>query len=211
MSKISFVYFDVSGVAIKDFSDTDEWDRMIDDELGIPSEYRSEFNSYYDSIEPEICTGKIHVDSLLPKIIKDFHATVDPTFSLQKYFVEHLSKNISIIEVMKKLVNRGVKIGLLTDQYPGMLELIFSTGLIDKSIFDVIIDSSIEKVHKPDKAIYNIAAKKAKNNPENILFIDNTKANLEAAKALGWHTFYYNSSDYDQSNQELADFIAQNL
>jgi HAD superfamily hydrolase (TIGR01509 family) len=211
MHKISFVYFDVGGVAIKDFSDTSKWDKMIDNQLGIPPKHRNDFNSFYDSIEPEICTGNIHVDSLLPKIIKEFHATVDPSFSLQKYFVEHFSKNISIIEVMQSLVKRDIKIGLLTDQYPGLLDAIFEKGLLDKSIFDVIIDSSIEKVHKPDKAIYILAATKAKNNPENILFIDNTKANIDAASTLGWQTFLYDSSDYDQANKDLAEFISQNL
>jgi len=44
-----------------------------------------------------------------------------------------------------------------------------------------------------------------------ILFIDNTQENIEAAEKLGFQTFWYDSANYQQSSQKLTRFIQEHL
>jgi FMN phosphatase YigB (HAD superfamily) len=38
-------------------------------------------------------------------------------------------------------------------------------------------------------------------------FIDNKTENLEIPKQLGWQTFWYDSKDYEQSSNELSEYV----
>lgn len=55
---------------------------------------------------------------------------------------------------------------------------------------DGAITSFEEKVMKPDARIFEIACKKLHIKPEETVFLDDSKANTEAAAALGFHTIH---------------------
>lgn len=209
MSHISFVYFDVGGVAIQDFSDSDKWQHMMAD-MGVRKEDIPAFDEMYDAFEIEVCMGHHHVDELVPKLINKFHLPIGSDFSMQKYFIDHFYENRGIWPIME-LAKKSCKLGLLTDIYPGMLEEIFRRGLIPQLGWDVIVNSSIEKVKKPMPEIYDLAELKAGVKPSDILFIDNREKNLVVPRARGWQTFLYDSRDYAKSSQDLADFLSSNL
>jgi putative hydrolase of the HAD superfamily len=61
---------------------------------------------------------------------------------------------------------------------------------------------------KPDPRIFEIAQQRAGVPANEILFVDNKQSHCEAAQALGWHAFYYNSADREQSARDLAAFLA---
>ena len=209
MSKISFVYFDVGGVAIQDFSDTNKWNVMIEEVLGIPLELRPQFDKLYNQYEDDICEGKIYVDDLKPYIKEKFNPKLSDNFSLLNYFVDNFLPNKSLWEIIANL-KKKVKVGLLTDQYPDMLQLIVDNGLFPPITWDAVIDSSIEKVRKPKPDIYQIAEHKAGVAPHEILFIDNREKNLAPARVLGWQTFLYDSRNYEESSKKLSAYL-QNL
>ncbi len=206
MTKISFIYFDVGGVAIKDFSDSPKWDNMIDSALGIPVKSRADFDKLYDQYEDDICLGKIEVDELKPYIKERFNPNLADDFSLLNYFLDHFEKNDVIWKIVNTL-NSDLKLGLLTDQYLGMLDGIFAKNLIPPRKWDAIIDSSVEGVRKPMPEIYKLAQDRAGVPPAEILFIDNRSKNLVVPKELGWQTFLYDSSNYDQANMDLEKFL----
>jgi|SRR5579871_105504 len=52
---------------------------------------------------------------------------------------------------------------------------------------DVVV-SGEEKLVKPGRAIFDLAARRFGHAPETMLFIDDSAANVEAAAALGWQT-----------------------
>ena len=210
MSKISFVYFDVGGVAIKDFSDTGKWSVMISDALGISPKDHTLFNDLFAEYEDDICTGKIEVDALQPFIKERFHVTLREDFSLLEYYLNHFEFNKDLWPIVEK-VKQKVKVGLLTDQYLGMLDGIFAKKLIPTKDWNAIIDSSVVGVRKPSPEIYEIAARKAGVPVGEILFIDNRQKNLVGAADAGWQTYVYDSREYDKANQELSTFFSQNL
>jgi FMN phosphatase YigB (HAD superfamily) len=204
MSKISFVYFDVGGVAIQDFSDSPKWDSMMD-VMGIPVDLRAEFDELYHTYDTEICLGK-HEDTLLPEIASRFNLSLPEGFSMRQYFLDHFDPNHSLWSIVAKL-KETTKIGLLTDQYPGMLTQITKLHLLPPVTWDVVIDSTQVGFRKPSPEIYHMAQDKAGVPPQEILFIDNREKNLVPARDLGWQTYFYDSRDYKKSSRDLLQFM----
>lgn len=208
MSKISFVYFDVGGVAIKDFSDTNKWNQLMD-AMGVPIDKRDEFNRIYKEYDDRICLG-LDIDDTMAVFVEKLNLKIDKDFSMLSYFVDNFEQNLGLWPIVD-LIKEKVKVGLLTDMYPRMLDLITTRKLLPPVVWDSIIDSSVEKVRKPMPEMYDLSAARAQTDPQEILFIDNRTWNIEGAQKSGWQTFLYNSSDYDQANKDLANFISQNL
>ena len=94
-------------------------------------------------------------------------------------------------------------IGLLTNMYPKLLRAINKRGLMPDIKWDVIIDSSIEGLRKPQTEIFELARDKAGVNNDETLFVDNTERNVEAAKRMGWQTYLYDPSNVSKSNLGL--------
>ena len=204
MPKISFVYFDVGGVAIQDFSDSPKWDSMMD-VMGIPVDRRAEFDELYHTYDTEICLGK-HEDTLLPEIASRFNLSLPEGFSMRQYFLDHFDPNTSLWPIVAHC-KKSASIGLLTDQYPGMLTQITKLHLLPPVAWSVVIDSTQVGFRKPMPQIYQIAQEKAGVPAGEILFIDNRQKNLIPAEALGWQTFFYDSKDYEKSSRDLLQFM----
>lgn len=202
MAKISFIYFDVGGVAIQDFSDSPKWDIMMAD-MGLDKFDRKIVDEIYDSHEDEIAIGHRHVDSLIEIYKKEFNISLDPAFSMQKYFVNHFKKNIDLWPIIFGL-KKSTQIGLLTDMYPGMLDEIIANDLLPIIEWDQIVDSSVEGMRKPMPEIYKLATARAGVPANEILFIDNRQKNIVGAQGAGWQTFFYDSSNYAQANLDLS-------
>lgn len=66
-------------------------------------------------------------------------------------------------------------------------------GLTD--LADAVVSSAVERVAKPDPAIYRIAAERAGVPVERCLFVDDRPENTDAAAALGMTTVLYREPD----------------
>ena len=75
----------------------------------------------------------------------------------------------------------------------------------DAMSFLDVVDGGIlsyrDRVVKPDEAIYKLLMERYELVPEKTVFIDDTPANIEAAKRLKWHGIVY--GDYDQVVEDL--------
>ncbi|MFH2085427.1 MAG: HAD family hydrolase [bacterium] len=204
MTKISFVYFDVGGVLIKDFSVTNKWEEMLLD-LGIKENNFDKFNGIYDRHARQINTH-LEIDKLLPQLSKEFGIEFPKNYSWLDDFIARFEVNPHITPIVKQL-NMSYKLGLLTNMWPGMLDKIFAADLMPPATWQVIVDSTIVDMQKPDREIYEYAQDKAGVPASEILFIDNTPKHLIEPKQLGWQTFFYDSRNYAKSTHELANFL----
>ena len=59
-----------------------------------------------------------------------------------------------------------------------------------------------EGVRKPDEKIYKIVSDRLKMQPSDLVFIDDSAANVEAARLLGWKGIVFR--DADQLKKDLA-------
>ena len=206
MKNVKFVYFDLGGVAILDFSGTNKWFELRK-ELGIGTEKEKQFREFWEKYETELSIGKKDTEKLLVLMRKQFNIKVQDNYSLLvDGFISRFEANKSIWSVIDE-IHKKCKIGLLTNAYPGMLNALDDKGILPNIEWDVVIDSSIVGLRKPDYKIYETAQKKTGLTGKEILFIDNSSENIEAAKDLnGWKTFLYNSSKTKESSHKLAEF-----
>lgn len=198
---IKFVYFDVGGVVIKDFSGTNKWEELKQG-IGIKPEQDKEFIEFFDKYEPEVCLGR-DIETLVPLMKEKFNLTLPNDYSFLKDFVYGFERNDSIWPVIEK-AKRKFKIGLLTNMYTNMLDMIKERDLLPKVEWDVVIDSSIEKVIKPTEAIFKLAQERAEVNGKEILFVENGKKHVEAAMKFGWQTLLYDPVNLEESNRKLT-------
>ena len=202
---ISFVYFDVGGVVIRDFSKTNKWSIMKYD-LGVPEEINKDFDRLFDYYElNELCLSR-DVETLIPIFENKFNIHFPKNYSWLNDFANRFEKNYFIWPVIKK-INKNCRIGLLTNMYLGMFKAIQNRSLLPPFNWDVLVDSSVERLQKPDPKIYELAEKKSKSKHKEILFIDNGKKNIDAAKKFGWKTFLYDPSDHKESCQNLLTYF----
>lgn len=199
---IEFIYFDVGGVVVLDFSKTDRWEELLDD-LNINQ--RESFTALFDVYEPELCTGT-HISEFIKAAENNLKVKFPPNYSMIDDFVSRFEPNPTLGELIFQLKSK-YKIGLLTNMYPQMLETIINQKLLPEVKWDAIIDSSNVKCKKPDSQIYQIAEEKSQTVPENILFVENTQKHIDAAKNRNWQTFLYDPANIDKSNKELQDLL----
>jgi len=200
--KISFVYFDLGGVVELDFSGTNKWAKLKK-ELGITADKDNEFEDFWDKYEAEVCIGR-NVETLIPLIKKKFGSKFPDKYSfLIDGFVNRFEINKSIWSVIDKIHQR-CRVGLLTNMYPHMFEAIKNRSLLPNVTWDVIIDSSVVGIKKPDPRIFELSEQRAGVKGKEILFVENDPRNIRAAKDFGWQTFLYDSTHPKDSSNKLS-------
>ncbi len=85
-----------------------------------------------------------------------------------------------------EVIAARMKTGLLTNNVIGM----DPSGAIADVVahFDVVIESSVVGVRKPDPAFYDLACERLAITPNQAVFLDDLGINLKPAKALGMQT-----------------------
>lgn len=201
MTKNKFIYFDVGGVAMTDFSANNGWS-YLKKSLSDRETIEEEFDVWWKKEEDSIHIGGEKLDDLVPDLIESLDVSIEKDFSLMKAFIDRFETNEHIWPAID-LASSKANIGLLTNMYTGMFAEIANANLLPKANWAEIVDSSIERVRKPDAAIYEIAQDRANTKPEDIFFIDNLEENLVIPKQMGWSTFLYDPQNQEKSGKEL--------
>ncbi len=123
--------------------------------------------------------------------------------SLRETYFRHLRPNGPMIEYMRELRGRGMRMALLTNNVREW-EPHWRSKLpeIDE-IFEVVVDSAFVGMRKPDPAIYRLTLERLGDGlaPEECAFVDDNDVNCEAAAALGMRAVRFH--DADQAKGEL--------
>ncbi len=197
---IKFVYFDVGGVAILDFSGTQKWEELKRD-IGVTNENKEVFTEVWNRYKERVCLD-VDVDSLLPILTKEVGLHFSEGYSLLQDFVDRFEANPFIVPVITKAQSTS-KIGLLTNMYPRMFDAIQEHGILPDIQWDTIIDSSVVGFQKPDGKFFEIAEKAAGVARDSILYVENSLEHVNAAKEFGWQTFLYDSKNPKESSEKL--------
>lgn len=180
-SGVEFVYFDVNGCMVRFFH------RAFSDvtrDTGVPADIvEMTYWHYTDAV----CRGEMSMEDFNKASAKKFKvASID----WGKYYLGAIEP----IAETKELVAwaaKHYKIGLLTNIMPGMLEAMIKSHTISNVGYDAVVDSSKVGAIKPEAAIYDEATKQAGVEPERILLIDDSRANLMAAEQRGWRVLWF--------------------
>lgn len=113
-----------------------------------------------------------------------------------------LGNEKSTVNLMKQLKNHH-SIWLLSNTNPQHIRDEIETRYIFPDVVDGAVYSFNVGQRKPDIAIYQSALSLAKTLPEQALFIDDLKENIDAAKSIGMHGIHF------QSTQQLKTELIQ--
>lgn len=196
-SGIKFVYFDINGCLVRFFHRAFTKIAM---DTGIAADIvETAFWHYND----EVCTGQLSAKAFNKLFAKRLGIE---SIDWQPYYLAAVDPIPEMHELIKWAAH-NYRVGLMSNIGHGFIDDMMRCNLVPRAEYDTIIDSSEVGVIKPDPKIYKIAQQRAGVEPEQILFIDDSRTNLIPAQKLGWHVMWFN--DYD--SMESTDRIRQAL
>jgi epoxide hydrolase-like predicted phosphatase len=100
------------------------------------------------------------------------------------FLFAHLAVVPQVVDGISRLRERGFVTGLLTNNiveaWPTVVD-----GLEVAKLFDVVINSAFVGMRKPEERIYAYLIEQLETEPENVLFLDDNRVNIDAARAFG--------------------------
>lgn len=190
---VKFVYFDINGCLINFYFQVFS---EIAEDTGANSDHVEQLFWRYND---PACRGEISLSEFNKTMAKELKVL---NFDWQHYY----QKTVQPIEISQKYIQEVAKdfrIGLLSNIMNGQINALIDNGKLPDLKYDVIIDSSVVKSAKPDPEIYKIANERAGVKPEEILFVDDSRANLASASKMGWHTLWFNPYEPEESVQKV--------
>lgn len=103
---------------------------------------------------------------------------------VKKEFETNTKMDVLVLKLVQDLKNRGLKTALLSNASSNYLHGIDGFDRIEK-LFDHVVVSGDVGLAKPDPAIYKYTLELLGVEPKEAIFIDDSNANVETAKALG--------------------------
>ena len=186
------VFFDVNGCVVQF---THNAFAKLSQESGVPvSDIQNVFWEYDDAIN----RNEKSVDDINQALSELLHQEVD--------WLDYYLQTTEAIGGMHELmtwVSEHYHIGLLTNSMPGFVSALQATGKIPDVPFKAIIDSSEVGAMKPEDPMYDAAEKATGFSGNQILFVDDLRANLIAAKKFGWNTIWFDPYRPDVSTATI--------
>jgi putative hydrolase of the HAD superfamily len=109
-------------------------------------------------------------------------------------YFEALEPNPPMIELMRKLKSRGLRMALLTNNVREWEPLWRSMVPIDE-LFGDVVDSAFVGCRKPEREIYEIVLRRLGVTGDACLFVDDTEVNCDAARELGMSAVHFRSNE----------------
>ena len=191
MDNISCVLFDLGGVIVN-------WHNSwliqdVSDEFQLQKEKLSK--EFYKNL-PKIATGKINEKELWYVIGKELESkklmSLDESL-LDRIFQKHCSLNNSMINLSKKLSQKGITVGILSNTEPASYSAIEKLTSLDHFEYKFL---SYNIGHlKPNPEIYRHVIDNVQFPKEELFFIDDLKSNVESARSEGIDSVQYTSHD----------------
>ncbi|XP_078599605.1 acyl-CoA dehydrogenase family member 10-like isoform X1 [Branchiostoma floridae x Branchiostoma japonicum] len=119
---------------------------------------------------------------------------------LMPSFGQHITEPIpAMLDAVQCIKAEGIKTALLTNNW--LINRQQSFLPVDRRIFDVVVESAVERMRKPELKIYSHTLERLKVKPEEAVFLDDIGSNLKPAKEMGITTIQVES--VEQALQEL--------
>ena len=93
----------------------------------------------------------------------------------------HIQEDAEMVEALRRARSQGVRTGLISNS--------MGAGRYDRStfpeLFDGVVISGDEGMHKPEPAIYELGAQRVGLTPADCVFVDDLRENCDGAEAVG--------------------------
>jgi epoxide hydrolase-like predicted phosphatase len=125
--------------------------------------------------------------------------------SFRDSYFANLHTNDRMVEFMRELRGRGLRMALLTNNVREWEPLWRSMIPAIDDIFEVIVDSGFVGMRKPDPRIYELTLERLGDvRAEECVFVDDIDVNCEAARALGMRPVHFVDAEQAIAEVEAA-------
>lgn len=188
-SGASFIYFDVNGCLVRSYHQAFS---HLAERSGYPIDVVESLYWHYDEV---LNRGTMSMS--------DFNSILRERLGLPDIdWMQYYLSAVEPIPEMRELLiwaSGYYRVGLLTNMLPGFLRSLQERHILPDITYASIIDSSEVGAIKPEEAIFTTAQEHAGCNPDEIILIDDTRANLMAVERLGWHGLLFDGYDVEAS------------
>ncbi|MDB4916035.1 MAG: hypothetical protein JWM95_3679 [Gemmatimonadetes bacterium] len=199
---IKSVMMDVDGVLIDGRrEDGRPWHTSIENDLGFTYEalHREFFAAYWD----DIITGRIGMRARLDAALRNVASRVDPPTFLSYWFERDARIVDPLLMALASVRAKGVRVYLATNQ-----EHVRASYIMDTLGFGTRVDgifySAALGVKKPDSAFFTKVGAIVGLVGQEILLVDDSDANVSAARAVGWHALRWTAETSTRILEHLA-------
>ena len=170
-----------------------------------PKENKNIVERYYNrSVELGINDTKdIKEDKWFKQIKEEFNLECTPQ-KFYDYYIKEFDNIEDVVEYVHSLKEK-CQIGILSNL--GYLDKQRLDKQVELKKFDYVWLSFELKCRKPNEKIYKIVEEDCKIKPENILFIDDSKENIDTAKKLGWNTCNAYGYELNKIKEKVKEFL----
>ena len=184
--QIEAVVFDVGKVLV-------QWERDLPFRRLIPDQAERAY--FMDTVIPLDWHAQHDGGRPADEMITERNALFPEHAALIRAWLTHFNETIpgpvpGSPAIVEELTARGVPLYAITnfgaDTWAGFVpHWPLRTQFID------IVVSGVERLAKPNPAIYALAAARFGRAPGSMLFVDDSAANVEAARTCGWHAHHF--------------------
>lgn len=182
-SGVRFIYFDVNGCLVQFYHQA--FTRLAEETSNPADVVETAFWHYNDAV----CRGTMSMSDFNAALAQRLGVT---SIDWQKFYLD-AARPVSEMHELLKWASERYKIGLLTNIMPGFLAAMREHGQIPDLPYDAIVDSSEIGAIKPEAKMYSAAQERAGVGANEILLIDDSRANLIAAERTGWNVLWFDS------------------
>jgi putative hydrolase of the HAD superfamily len=188
------------------------------DETGIPPEalgMAMQRIAEADGEHPlyELERGRMTEASFLERLGDELVAELGHRPELHRFseiYFEALEPNEPMIDLMRSLRARGLRMALLTNNVREWEPHWRSMMPVDE-LFELVVDSAFVGMRKPEPEIYDLTLERLRAldgagdlAPSDCLFVDDVQPNVEAARALGMNAVHFQTNDQAVGEIEAA-------
>jgi FMN phosphatase YigB (HAD superfamily)/DNA-binding XRE family transcriptional regulator len=190
-SGVSFVYFDVNGCLIRYY---ERAFAQLAAKFNVPADViETAFWHYND----DACRGTMSSHDFSLALAARIGV---PELDWKAEYLQVTEPMPEMQELLKWTADH-YKTGLLTNITGGFMSGLRDQGKIPALPYDAVVDSSEIGSIKPESKIFEIAQARAGVPPSEILLIDDTRGNLNAAESFGWNVLWF---DYARPEESVA-------
>jgi len=204
---IKTVLFDVGGVLISDSSFQKAFTTFVSESYELDDFYQSNKRYFFVyQLLKELETGALDDRQFWSKMTEKIER--EPIQTVENFFSEIApieERSQSILDLVEKLQQANIFVGILSNTSKSYSQRLRTLGYYQA--FEKIYLSCDIGFWKPDVQAYAYVAKDLNFQPEEILFIDDSKANIEAAEKFGMQTILFDSQKSTEIIQTILDLI----
>ncbi|MEM4598151.1 MAG: HAD family phosphatase [Candidatus Diapherotrites archaeon] len=194
---VKAIMFDIGGVLVERPS-RKRLD-LFSKEFKLNEEQKEEAAKAYKALEKKWMKGLITEKELISGILKRIGVKAKAKIVWKKYFKKAYKEKKEVIAIAKALKKAGYKLAVLSNASKPDVEYLKERGFM--KLFDYAFFSCDLKCAKPEKRIYLKVLKDIKVKAKDVIFIDDLKENVAAARRVGIKAIVY--EDPDKLKREL--------